>query len=54
MKVNVDEFRRKLEEYIDPYEIPGAMQAFIEAAEDTESFEIWKEKHKNDTEISCN
>lgn len=51
MKVNIDEFRKKLEEYIDPYEIPGAMQAFIEASEDTESFEIWKEKH-NDAQIT--
>ena len=51
MKVNIDEFKRLLEDYIDPYEIPGAMQAFIEAAEDTESFEIWKEEH-NATQIS--
>ena len=51
MKVNIDEFKRLLEDYIDPYEIPGAMQAFIEASEDTESFEIWKEEH-NDTQIS--
>ena len=51
MKVNIDEFRKKLEEYIDHYEIPGAMQAFIEASEDTESFEIWKEKH-NDAQIT--
>lgn len=35
MKVNIDEFKRLLEEYIDPYEIPGAMQAFVEASEDT-------------------
>lgn len=68
MKVDIDEFRRKLEDYIDPYEIPGAMQAFVEASEGTESFEIWKEtkwipwnkckwirkeeKH-DDTEVSC-
>lgn len=51
MKVNIDEFWRKLKEYVDPYEIPGAIQAFIDASEDTESFEIWKEKH-NDTQIS--
>ena len=51
MKVNIDEFWRKLDEYVDPYEIPGAIKAFIEAAEDTESFEIWKEEH-NDTQIS--
>lgn len=36
---------------IDPYEIPGAVQAFIEAPEDTESYDIWKEEH-NDTQIS--
>lgn len=35
MKVNIDEFRKNLERLIDPYEIPGAMQAFVEAAEDT-------------------
>jgi len=51
MEVNIDEFKRLLEDYIDPYEIPGAMQAFIEASKDTESFEIWKEKH-NDAQIS--
>ena len=51
MRVNIDEFWRKLKEYVDPYEVPGAIKAFIEAAEDTESFEIWKEKH-NDTQIS--
>ena len=51
MKVNIDEFWRKLKEYVDPYEVPGAIKAFIEAAEDTESFEIWKEEH-NDTQIS--
>ena len=51
MRVNIDEFWRKLEEYVDPYEIPGAIKAFIEASEDTESFEILKEEH-NDTQIS--
>ena len=51
MRVNIDEFKRLLEDYIDPYEIPGAMQAFIEAAEETESYDIWKEKH-NDTQVS--
>jgi hypothetical protein len=55
MKVNIDKFEELLKEYIDPYEIPGAMDAFINAAEDTvedtESYEIWKEKH-NDTQVS--
>ena len=49
MRVNIDEFWRKLKEYVDPYEIPGVIKAFIEASEDTESFEIWKEEH-HDTE----
>mgnify|MGYP003291432725 CR=1 FL=1 len=52
MIVNIYEFKRKLEEYIDPYEIPGAMQAFIEAAEGLESYEIWKEKHKDETDMA--
>ena len=51
MKVNFGKFKELLEEYIDPYEIPGALAAFIEAAEETESYDIWKEKH-NDTQIS--
>lgn len=58
LKVNIEKFEDLLKEYIDPYEIPGAMDAFIQAAEDTvedtESYEIWKEKHKNDTEILSN
>ena len=57
MKVDIDKFEELLKEYIDPYEIPGAMDAFINAAEDTaedtESFEIWKEKH-HDTETPIN
>lgn len=49
--IDIDEFLRNLELFIDPYEIPGAMKAFIDATEDIESYEIWKEKH-DDTQIS--
>lgn len=48
MKVNIDEFRRKLEEYIDPYEIPGAMEAFIESSEDTNHLGEWRIVKDND------
>lgn len=52
MIVNMFEFEKNLKRLIDPYEIPGAMQAFIEAAEDLESYEIWKEKHKDETDMA--
>lgn len=34
----IDEFEKNLYEYIDPYEIPGAIQALYEALDDAQQY----------------